>query len=707
MRKTVLFFIFIMLASLLPGLEIPFSRQPVLEDSNLFSDFVRVDPDDSIPEKLPTKAWLWQDDNNLMIHFECEIDDNFAAGYPVDRDGYPRSEMLRVQLKTLADEPFAYVFIAYPSGSLADGVRRQDMSIDYQWDSQYGYQSSHTDSTWSVTFTIPLGSLRFKKEPPYQWKVILTRYHYLDGETFSSPYANSDHKQTYFDSMHAITLTHPIKRDRKIELRPYFVKSYDLINKTSSFDPDMLGLDIALKPTQQTSIKVSLNPDYSDTPPDEAADIYNMDVPYLPYENRFFFIEDLDFFGLSYGAFESRNINQPSLAYKGTGIVGKTKWGILGALDKKVTQNGYLLNRDDYFQVLSLTSTISDFTFTNATVSRLNKGYYNHLYNGIYQYQIYKYMDLCASVIGTIKQDDHAQDSSVKKGYQAGGTLSFYPGRFVFTTSYDKTSKDIYADAGYLYYKNRQTYSVTSSWNSKPMYGFLKQASCFASVDGMDWFHEGGTDSELVYYGTLTLESKSRLKTTFAAQAGNMYDELHRDHNYYSFGTSIILNRWIGFIPVVNFSRSHTMVYALNDTYDCNSFYATIGGVLAKKYNYYLFWNIKDYAYPKEDIIDYGGVPYTIHLDDRYSIFNASLRYMPNLQFSLTTGLSYSSYETPNYYPQLGYYANLRYEFKRDWFIYAGFKSAQTRDVAPTGNDYLGHFSKDSASAYFKVSVSL
>jgi hypothetical protein len=80
---------------------------------------------------------------------------------------------------------------------------------------------------------------------------------------------------------------------------------------------------------------------------------------------------------------------------------------------------------------------------------------------------------------------------------------------------------------------------------------------------------------------------------------------------------------------------------------------------------------------------------------------------MPNLQFSLTTGLSYSSYETPNYYPQLGYYANLRYEFKRDWFIYAGFKSAQTRDVAPTGNDYLGHFSKDSASAYFKVSVSL
>ena len=707
MRKTMSFLILLLAVSLLPGFELPVSQQPVLEDSNLISDFVRVDPDDSLPEPLSTKAWFWQDGNNLMIHFECEIDEKFAEGNYVDRDTNARADMLRIQLNTLPEEPFAYVFLAYPCGSLGDGVRRQDMSLDYKWDSQYSYQSSHTDSTWSLTFTIPLGSLRFKKGAPYNWKVILTRYHYAGAETFSSPYANTDHKQTYFDSMHAITLTQPIKRDSKIELRPYFVKSYDLINKTSSFDPDMLGLDIALTPTQQTRIKISFNPDFSDTPPDAAADIYNIDVPYFYEENRFFFTEDIDAFGVSRTAFNSRNINQPSFAYKGTGIIGKTKWGILGALDKEVTQGGYVLNRDDYYQVLSLISTISDFTFYNATVSRLNKGYYNHLYSGIYRYQIYKNMDICATVIGTIRQDDNATDTSVKKGYKADGTLSFYPGRFVFITSYNKTSKDIYADAGYLYYKDLQAYSVTSSWNSKPMYGFLKPANSFASVDGLDWFHEGGTDSELNYYGNLFLEFKPKLITTCFAQVGNVHDNWHRDHDHYSFGTSITLNRWNEFRPILNLIRSHTMVYALNDTYDCNSFYATMVGTLAKKYTYTLTWNLMDYGYPRENTIDYGGTPYTIHLDDRYSIINAKFQYMPSLQLSLTTGLSYSSYESQGAYADLGYYANLRYEFKRDWFIYAGFKSAQTQDEKPTSSDYLGHFTKDSASAYFKVSVSL
>ncbi|MGI6198929.1 MAG: hypothetical protein ACOYIS_07405 [Candidatus Cloacimonadaceae bacterium] len=706
MRKAMLFLVLLLAVSLLQGFELPVSRQPVLEESNLISDFVRVDPDDSIPEKLPTKAWLWQDDNNLMIHFECEIDESFTVGYPAERDANAGADMLRVQLNTLADEPFAYVFLAYPGGNLGDGVRHRDMSIDYQWDSQYSYRTSHTDSTWSVTYTIPLGSLRFKKGAPYHWKVILTRYHRVGEETYSSPYANTDHKQSYFDCMHAITLTHPIKRDSKIKLKPYYVKSYDLINRTSSFDPDMLGLDIALNPTQQTRIKVSLNPDFSDVPPDAATDIYNIDKPFLPDENRFFFIEDIDAFGLSYGAYESRNINQPSFAYKGTGIIGKTKWGILGALDKEITQDGYVINDDDYFQVLSFTSNISKFTLTNAMVSRLNKGYYNHLYNGIFQYQIYKYMDLYASVIGSIKRDDYALDTSIKKGYIASATLRFYPGRFVFMTSYDKRSKDVYADAGYLYYKDLQAYSITSEWYSKPMYGFLKQASCFASVDGMDWYHEGGTDSTLQYFGKLSLDFKPELNTTFRAQAGNIYDSLHREHYTYSLNNSIAYSRWNAFRPSVYFSHSHTMVYALDDTYDLNSFYVTTAGTIAKKYSYYLYWALMDYDYPNENIVDYG-VPYTIYLDDRYSIVNARIQFMPNLKLSFTTGLSYSSYETLDYYPQLGYYANLRYEFKRDWFFYAGFKSAQTRDVAPTDNDYLGHFTKDSASAYVKIAVSL
>ena len=707
MRKTLLLLIFLFAISLLPGLEVPVSQQPVLEDSNLISDFVRVDPDDSISEKLPTKAWLWQDGNKLMIHFECEIDEKFAVGNYTDRDKNAYADMLRVQLNTIADEPFAYVFLAYPCGSLGDGVRHRDMGIDYQWDSQYSYQTSHTDSTWCVTFTIPLGSLRFKKGAPYHWKVIFTRYHHAGEETYSSPYANTDHKQTYFDCMHAITLTHPIKRDSKIELRPYFVKSYDLISKTSSFDPDMLGLDIALSPTQQTRIKLSLNPDYSDTPPDAAADIYNIDVPYFYEENRFFFTEDIDAFGVSRTAFHSRKINQPTFAYKGTGIVGKTKWGVLGALDKEVTQGGYVLNDDDYYQVLSLISTVSKFTLSNATVSRVNKGYYNHLLSSHCRYDINKYMEFYAYFLGSIRQDDNASDKSMKKGYYTNFVLDFHPGNFHNSISFNKTSKDVYADAGYLHYKDYQTYRATSSWNAKPTYGFLKHASSYFDVTCMDWFYENDSDFAYTLYGWLSLRSKSDLQYTVIGEYGNVFDNLRREHNHYSLNNNFGFYRWNALRGQIGLTHAHKIVYILNDTYDFNGIDLFLGGTIAQKYSYTLNWSLLDYQYPRENTIDYGGVPYTIYLDDRYSIFNASLKYMPNLQLSLTTGVSYSSYESQGAYADLGYYANLRYEFKRDWFIYAGFKTAQTQDEKPTSSDYLGHFTKDSASAYFKLSVSL
>ena len=40
----------------------------------------------------------------------------------------------------------------------------------------------------------------------------------------------------------------------------------------------------------------------------------------------------------------------------------------------------------------------------------------------------------------------------------------------------------------------------------------------------------------------------------------------------------------------------------------------------------YTHLNLIDYGYPRENTIDYGGILYTIHLDDRYSIINAKFQ---------------------------------------------------------------------------------
>ncbi len=707
MRRALLSLILLVFINFVKGIEIPLSKQAVLEDRNLISDFVRVDPDDSNPETLLTKAWLWQDEDNLFIHFSCIIDESFIPGYPANRDEGIKADNVRVQLATLPDDYFAYTFLAYPCGHLIDGIRREDMSIDYKWDSKYSYQSSYNDSTWSVTFTIPLGALRFKNSLPYRWKVILSRYNYTNRENFSSPYASIKQKRDYFKSMHEIILTHPVKRDQNIVFKPYFVKNYDLLNKTESFDPDMVGLDITLNPSQQTRIKVSLNPDFSDVPPDNAQDIYNTDVPVLYEESRFFFTEDIDAFGLDSTVFHSRNINKPSFAFKGTGKIGTTKWGLLGALDKGLVQDGAIINYDDYFHVLSLISDFSNISLGNATVSRVNKGYYNHLYNGNYQFQFNNYLNLQTKVIGSIRKDSYAVDRSLKKGYQVTCNVNYYPGGFDNTLTYQRTSKDIFAEAGHLFYKDRQSYGISSSWNPKPRYGFIKQTRSFLSLDVSDWFHDSGIDTEYAIYGTFAIEFKPEIQNSLKAAYGSIYDDYHKEHKYYEAYNTLSFNRWIEFNLSFTLRRAHTMIYALNDTYDLNNLTTYLSGTIERNYYYSFQWSLMDYQYPKENVLDYGNGPVTVNLDNQYSVINAKLQYTPNLSLRFTTGLTYSSYESQGVYSQLSYYANLRYEFKRDYYIYVGYKSAQTQDAASTNSDYFGHFIKNSASIYFKVSVSL
>ncbi len=124
-RRALLSLILLVFINFVKGIEIPLSKQAVLEDRNLISDFVRVDPDDSNPETLLTKAWLWQDEDNLFIHFSCIIDESFIPGYPANRDEGIKADNVRVQLATLPDDYFAYTFLAYPCGHLIDGIRRE------------------------------------------------------------------------------------------------------------------------------------------------------------------------------------------------------------------------------------------------------------------------------------------------------------------------------------------------------------------------------------------------------------------------------------------------------------------------------------------------------------------------------------------------------------------------------------------------------
>ncbi len=684
---------------------IPLSNQAVITDENMFGSLVRIDPDDSLPERLETRFWLWQDGNDLVVYAEAEIDSTYEPGNQVRRDLGNGGDMLRVQLVTMPQAYMAYAFLAHPLGSLADGIRTKEMGIDYSWDSSYSYRNEISSDLWRVTMRIPLGDLRFRQEQPYNWRIIFSRYHQDDRSTFSSPYANIEDKSSYFMSSHPISLSGRITRDFPITLKPYFVKSYDLVNHTDSFDPKNIGVDLAYIPSQKLRLKLSFNPDFSDVPMDSASDDYNNKYPPYYSENRFFFTEDLQVFNLGV-YFYTRNIVQPQFAYKLTGNTGRVNWGIMGAKDKEIRDEGDLINRDDYYQAISVNPSWKKLSLSNSLISRVNDGFYNHAYYGNYSYQIAPWLAIITdNLVAIQKAEGEAEEH---RGINSSNKLAFDKGDFSAALTYGVVSEDLVHDAGYLTNTDYDGWNLDLTWDnlspesfftSKGINGFFSLSRSTLSQREYD------LDSQFIY-SYIWLKRKLYLHTSISAGT-----DLGTDREIFRTWT---LNTGFNYEPIrqlnfgVRVSKGESLIYSLNEVHNRTALLLTCGINLARKFkvNYNGIFNFL--GYPEINEIDLGGgITIPVILDNNYSVNNLSLVYVHSKDLSLSGGAGLSTYESGGRYANLTYYGNLRYEFRPGSFLYLGLKSQQSQMEPSSFDQPLGQFRRDMAGAYLKLALSL
>lgn len=689
------------------ALEVPFSKLTLKSDANLLGEYVRVDPDDKKPEKLVTRSWIWQDEDDLCVLFEAEIDERFAIGNKALKDAGTYGDFLRVQLITIPDAYYAYYYVGYANGSLLDAVRSHSTGLDYQWNSGYSYQTSHTDSLWTLLMRIPLGELRFEQKLPYNWKIILTRWHDATEESYSQPYANAKDGKDYYLKGQDITLNHKVKRGLDIKFKPYLVKSYDLVSKSTSFEPDNLGMDIALNPGQRTRIKLSFNPDFSDVPPDDAADDYNSKYPPYYEENRFFFTEDIDAFGVSEQIFYTRNIAQPRFAWKITGNHKALNYGVLGALDKEIRDEGEIINRGDYYQVMSLIPNWRRLQFRQSLVSRVNKGYYSHVYNGSASWEFVRNFHISGAYYGSLRRDDGDGSDESSSGYVFQGSLSAGPGNWSLSLSGSQVSRDFSPDAGYWYDTDARDAAISVSWTSDPKTGYIRMSG-FGSTG---WWGQQHISEEPLDEHSVSLWSYLRFRPKYmlSLQGGfskthDLYDQSH--DTFHSMGY-INFSKWKEMNFSVGTGYSLRLIYALSETFMALTPFVTINGMVGQNLSYSLRANYYSYDYEKENTVIIGGNPYVIRLDNRYAIVNAAVSYTFDTKAMITTGLGFTSYERSSEYANLSIYGNLRYEFLPEYFLYLGAGSNQSQISPSSYSDPMGEFRKNSATAYAKVAITL
>jgi hypothetical protein len=670
---------FLLISTTAHSFVVPFSDEPIQTEENKVSSFIRVGPPDSVPIPLDTDFWLWHDHDFLYVKSQSEIDEHFRQGSYTSRNDSPEADYLRIQVITGSNNDYSYMFYVYPLGNRHDAIRDKNHSTDSNWNSNYRYHSEINDGTWDVIMRIPFKDLRFFGTPPYDWKIILTRYVYHDSSTYSDKFLLGSMGRGYFRNAQDIIIAEEIFKSKNYLIRPYTVATYDIENEDIEYDMDNLGIDLAIDPNFYTKVKLSLNPDFSDVPMDSEQDVYNLRYPPTYRENRYFFTEDLNVFGTSSNLFYTRHIMQPQYALKVTANRPGYSYGFLSAWDKKIEEEGVIYNRDHIYNALAYNPRLGDLDLQFTLLNRMDSdfSYHNEVFlvrpvwdiddeNRLRMELNYSYLD---------------DETTTSSGYY--GEIGYDLNKQDFSLSLDleKMSEDYTADMGNIYLTDYYAWTLSSEYTMNLQHDFLRSiSSSFYAKSEID------NDTQQV------LDKRNNFELSFRS---HKYLELHLGYllkNEFYQG-SVFDNRrssatllsyhidWLNLF--LAYHDMNTLIYQLNDIYRGAYYQYGISGYLGRHFFYrFSADNVKYYG-----IKEHG-------FDDDYWIMNLNLRVNLSNQFSITGGGRYNNYESNNVSGRLGIFANIIWELYPGLSLYSGYKLSEDRINDKFESDYSNMYLK-------------
>lgn len=669
MKKYLLLLMIIILSSSLYGLTVPFSEKEIKTEKNHLSGFVRVSPEDSLVCRLATNVWLWHNGENLYVLWEAEIDEKFEKGTFAANDTWVDADFLRTQVITDVKNYHAYMFYAFPLGNKYDCIRNSDLNVDCGWNSTYVYKNEISGNLWKCLMIIPFKDLRFYGKPPYHWKIILTRYMYEDNDYYSVPYVTTKMQKDYFRKAINITINEEIVKSRNYHFSPYVITNYDAMNKDVSLDWDNLGLDFSFDPTFSTKVKLSINPDYSDVPLDTEQDIYNMRYAPTYSESRYFFIEDLDVFGVNIGSsifslFYSRNIMQPRLAFKMTGDTPNYSYGVLSAWDKEVKVDTTVTNPDDIYNMLAYRRKMSKVTLQFTLLNRMNKDYHNEVLHIMPTWEFAKNQTL----LGCLDLSLRYKDDASKTAYMGAAV---YSGRYKdinWNMSTFQISEDFSPDMGWINVTDIWGSDINLSMSKTPNKRIIKEYGTNVGYHRIMYNQTNNLYWENIHFNIwANTPQKLNPWLNYNAYKENYTSKLYDYYNFWA-GLSWNVSGWLGW--GISFGNSTSLVYDLEAVHKNRSYNFDVWGDISKYVSYSLDLS-------KTTYYDFPQHADSLGLDDEYWIGNGSLNITLSNNLILKSGLRYNNYESGDQTMHLGFFSNFRWEFKPDCNLYLGYKTVR------------------------------
>jgi hypothetical protein len=340
--------------------EVPkFSESPVIDgrldepqwkNAAEFTDFVQTEPGDQTAPSRKTIAYMGYDERHLYIAFMC-FDDPADLTFSVsNRDRVGGEDYVGVFLDTFNSQRRAYILQFNPLGIQGDGIkvvgdRRSDFSVDIVMESK----GIVLPNGYSIEVKVPFKSLRYVSGKGKFWGVdFWRRIDRLNREI--SGWMPMERGVSELQQLGRITGFTGLKTERTLEVVPSITVSKPFERIADASDPSDpsgsilasqptasdIGVSIKYQITPNITLDAAINPDFAEIESDAPVVRANQRFPIFFPEKRTFFLEGIDIFRSRLQAVNTRNIADPDIALKLTGKIGKTTFGVLGAVDNYV-----------------------------------------------------------------------------------------------------------------------------------------------------------------------------------------------------------------------------------------------------------------------------------------------------------------------------------------------------------------------------------
>ncbi len=639
------------------------------------------------PSPFADSVLFFADADYLYCIYLAEIDASLERGRLVKRDEDTQSDIIGFKLITQPNQLFGYGFEASPRGVISDYTFDPTFNADWSWNSDARLNTELSSNYWLTEFRIPWYDLRMDSQPPYTIGVYVARFCYQGKKSYRYPYIQYSSGAFFFQNGSPIVISNPIHRQLKFRADAYYAALYDVKEERGNIWYKNVGGNISMKPSSNSNLKLSIKPDFSDTPLDSAVDNYNSKNPPQIAENRAFFLEDYDLLSVSSDLWYTRNIISPIFACRYTSVSQAQAIALLLLRDDPSTT----MSDGDFFNALGYSRSFASSKVNLNLYGRQNIDYHNELAHASFSFRPSNSWEI--SPIGSISY--LKRDSLSLVGYGAGITVTNTQEYYTLSFASNLSDKNFRADMGAFYDQDSAQNSVGFLYD-KPRNGFISRIRSSINLYLVNTLSSGdAVSTNGNYTQALYLDSNSYVVTVATNYRAEKYQNQWFQPYSFTMGfNSINSSRLTTFASI---STGKAIIYPLAEIspiLSCN-------GSVAMNFNEKL-WFSYDITYMRYSR------PRLDYWDPEYNLMNLK-NYIAILQdLSISQGVSLINYSltmSPDreYLGNLGYYINLDWRFGRNYHVYTGYKSQYSRYSVLSESDLI----TDSSNFYLKIQLGL